>query len=136
MKLIYTSLAALALTGSIATAAPVILTCEMTDMADSGGWIPGNPVVQYDVAAKSAQLISPTAEQLSGKVGRAKLAMARKDRVVITWNVTGTRDNTGERAAQFRFSARYNPQTGDVKVIAKPKGFSNDFRASGTCKRG
>ena len=128
---------ACALCATQLSAAPVTLSCVMDELANSGGWIPTQPVVKYDLETKSVELLEPSAEVLNGTIDPrwSKVTSAKPDRIVLRWHVAGTTSSTGQRAAAFRFSARYNPQTGDVIVIAKPQGYRNQFTASGTCEQ-
>lgn len=128
------------LTGIVLLCAPAYaettrISCELTKLKNSGGWIPSKPVVQFNTETKALKLISPTEDQLNGKIDKkfSRVVSVKKDRIVLRWFVIGTRNKSNQRTSSFRFSARYKPSTKTVEVIAKPQGYANQFKASGTC---
>ncbi|WP_107843859.1 hypothetical protein [Litoreibacter ponti] len=106
----------------------------MTDLARSGGWIARAALIKVDTARKSVQLLKPTPDQLNGSVRKAKLARNSGGKMVLRWVVTGTRSKSNQTTPAFNYRAMVQTDTGAVSVIAKPIGYGNDFRASGSCK--
>ncbi|MEM0976486.1 MAG: hypothetical protein AAGJ34_03010 [Pseudomonadota bacterium] len=125
----------LSLSVASVSASPVTMRCVLTDTSNSGGWIPQTSVIQYDLSTKKVKLIEPTADRLNGTIVErsSKVVNAKEDRIVLRRQVKNTVDAVGQRAAAFRFSVRYNPQTGSAFVVAKPQGYRNQFTASGRC---
>ncbi len=99
----------------------------------AGGWIPREALVEVNRQTKNLKMIRPTAEQLNGKVTQAKLVREANDKMVLRWEVKGTRSNSNQTTPVFKFRAIMKKPSGEVSVIAKPLGYSNDFRADGTC---
>jgi len=117
----------------MAFAAPQILDCKLTDLKQSGGWIPREALIKVDTQTKSVQLIKPTADQMNGKIVSSKLVRNNADKMILRWIVKGTKSKSNQATPAFNFRALFNKDTGKVSVIAKPLGYSNDFRAKGTC---
>lgn len=112
----------------------VTLDCTMTDLKKSGGWIPSKALIKVDTARKSVQLLKPTARQMNGKIKSAKLVRNGSKKMVLRWILTGTKSSSNQTTTSFNFRALVEKETGKVSVIAKPLGYSNDWRAKGLCK--
>jgi len=100
----------------------------------SGGWIPREALIEVDTNTKKVNLLKPTADQLNGRITKGKLVNNSAEKMVIRWTVKGTRGRGNQTTPAFTFRALVKQKTGDVSVIAKPLGYSNDFRSKGTCK--
>lgn len=111
----------------------VILDCKMNLTSRSGGWIPGSALIEVNRSSKALTLIEPTAEQLNGRVTSAKLVREASDKMVLLWEVKGTRSSSNQTTPVFKFRAIVEKPSGKASVIAKPLGYGNDFRAKGEC---
>lgn len=111
----------------------VVLDCKLSVTERSGGWIPRAALVEVNRQTKQLKLIKPTPDQLNGRVTTAKLVREAADKMVLRWEVKGTRSGSNQITPVFKFRAIVKKPSGEVSVIAKPLGYSNDFRADGTC---
>jgi len=111
----------------------VTLDCKMNLTQRSGGWIPSAALVEVDSETKLLNMIKPTAKQLNGRVTSAKLVRETADKMILRWEVKGTRSASNQVTPVFKYRAVVKKPSGEVAVIAKPLGYSNDFRAKGTC---
>ncbi len=123
----------LALSATAALSNIVTLDCKMNLTQRAGGWIPSVAVVEVNRQTKRLRLVRPTPDQMNGRVVSSQLVRDAADRMVLRWEVKGTRSQSNQVTPVFRFRAIVNKPDGAVSVIAKPVGYNNDFRANGQC---
>jgi|GEM_PF-4389631 len=118
-----------------ASAAPSMLKCSF-ERAEESGWLPYSMTVRYDSQQNTIDFLNPTekAFETYGEIRRKRVVKDSAMRVILTWDLSATRDRKGQRV-EMAYRLIMKPETGAASIVADPIDYDNDFRAKGTCKR-
>jgi hypothetical protein len=112
-----------------AQAETVFYSCKTTQ--SNGDWIPKELYIA--VSETGAVVNDPVINAIYGKPIPANIETDNAKRITFRWKLSGTKDASGQYAANFQFSATILKANNKLSVTAVPVGYSNNFNGFGTC---
>lgn len=133
MPTLRTAAAAALLIVYAASAQAYTLACQMTDLDESGGYIPRAVSLTVDETARTVRLRGPEAvlATLDGTDGTISVASDSRVEASIE---TVTRSASNQRARML-FRLTWIKRTNRASIAAIPLGYANRFLARGACAR-
>ncbi|MGJ8584315.1 MAG: hypothetical protein ACSHXD_09510 [Marinosulfonomonas sp.] len=122
--------AAICLAPSIGSAA----THYSCKVLDNSGWIAPEIDILYDEATGAVEVHDYIIyDSNGGKPMSGKVLSNNKKKISFGWVIEGAKSSQGQYVSNFKYRASYLKPKKQFIVTAKPLGYSNDFRAKGTC---
>lgn len=124
----------LALQGVAGLAQAAVYECGFSNVANHDGWITDRYVFDYDEAAGKAVVEDAVILALLGEPVAARSVEETKGKVVFVWEVLAN-DVTGQQTRMLYRAAWFKGE-GFMRITATPQGYSNSYKAEGTCRIG
>jgi hypothetical protein len=102
-----------------------------TTRQSNGDWIPKELYIAIEDG--EAVVNDPVINAIFGKPIPAQIETDNAKRITLRWKLSGTKDSSGQYAANFQYSATILKANNKLSMTAVPVGYSNNFNGFGTC---
>lgn len=119
-----------------ALAAPTVYQCELK-VGRLESWVPEQLVIAHDTEAGTVLVSDPIILHFNDKQPLAgELVVQNAKRTTFKWALVDVVNRSGQQAPRFVYRATVQASDKTVRVVAKPLGYPNDFKAKGRCQVG